>query len=440
MRIKNLPGVFNFLMFFITLLLNFSINWQPPLCEGLDDPADYLHQSKISLLDKNFYAPHQAVHFNPRPFTVPLFYKLCGSNPDVIIQAQKVFHSISTFLLLYALMLFIKRSVVKYLLIISVYLLMSWWNILGWTLLLLSESVSMSLLFCWIATFLIWFKVRSNRWLGVHLLILLLFSFTRDSWPYVIVAFNALTGIWFFFSKDNLFKKSLGILVFSLCIFFVQHQTAKTGNRYELPLLNTIVVRILPNTEHLKWFTERGMPCANELKTDFTGIDVDDTLGQQKIFRLYNDTAYSRLFDWVLKRGQKTYMQFLITHPSYSLLLEEPSEQKERIFAYDLFYTDEPRGYIQYIPSVFPIFNLTAVLILLFVLLLFYFWQKNPVYIITICLALMVLLNTLLCYNADALEVERHLFITGIMIQLLSFFSLALIGDAVRVKKKLSAF
>ena len=436
MRIKDIPGAFNFLLFVVALALNLTINWQPPLCDGLADPADYIHQSQLSVFDKEFYAPHKTEEFSPRPFTVPLFYKLCGSETGVIIQAQKCLYTFSTFVLLYALLLFIRSNLIKYLLILAVYLLMSWWNILGWSLLLLSESVSMSLLFCWVATFLIWFKKRGNGLLLAHILVMLFFSFTRDSWPYVIVAFNTLIAAWFFISRDVLLKKWLGVLAFAICIYFTQQQTAKTGMRSELPVLNTIAIRMVPNKEHLDWFVKKGMPCSEKLKVDFAGLAVRDTLGQQKIFAFYHDTTYNALFTWVLAKGQATYMQFLITHPAYTFLLEENPEQIQRVFAHDLFYTDEPRGYVQYLPSVFPLWNATTVFVLMLVLLAIYGRRKEPVLIITVCIGLMTLLNAWICYNADALEVERHLFVTGIMIQLLGFWSAAFIADSLGWKRE----
>ena len=38
--------------------------------------------------------------------------------------------------------------------------------------------------------------------------------------------------------------------------------------------------------------------------------------------------------------------------------------------------------------------------------------------------------NVLVSYNADALEVERHLFVTNIVVQLCGFLSVALLFDA----------
>jgi hypothetical protein len=432
----NLPLYFNLLLFAMVLVLNLSIPANPPLCEDLDDPADYLHQAELPLFDKEFYAPHRLDSFHPRPFTVPLFYKLCNGDETVIIQVQKWLHTFSAFLLIYSLLLFIKRDWIKYALTGSIYLLMCWWNILGWSLLLLSESISMSLLFCWLATFLIWFKHRSNVWLVVHLAVAFFFSFTRDSWPYALVAFYGMICIWFFVSKDKLMLKGLVAFAFSVLVFIVQGQTAKTGLRSQLPVLNTLAVRIAGNTEYLNWFAVHGMPCAEKLKSEFGGIDVRDTTGQQKIFAFYEDSSYQPLFDWVNAKGQGTYMLFLLTHPAYTFLAEETPAQLQRIFAHDLFYTDVPRGYVQYLPAVFPLWKAEIVLVLLLVLAGIYWKRRDPILILTLCFAAFVILNAWLCYNADALEVERHLFITQILVELTGFWSLALIMDSLGFKAR----
>jgi hypothetical protein len=46
------------------------------------------------------------------------------------------------------------------------------------------------------------------------------------------------------------------------------------------------------------------------------------------------------------------------------------------------------------------------------------------------------LLNTILSYNADALEVERHLFITNILVQLIGFWAVAMIWDSLTWRRK----
>jgi hypothetical protein len=49
---------------------------------------------------------------------------------------------------------------------------------------------------------------------------------------------------------------------------------------------------------------------------------------------------------------------------------------------------------------------------------------------------LLFLFNVFLIYNADTMEVERHLFITMIMVQLLSIWSVSLLIDEALIKIK----
>jgi hypothetical protein len=51
-------------------------------------------------------------------------------------------------------------------------------------------------------------------------------------------------------------------------------------------------------------------------------------------------------------------------------------------------------------------------------------------------LALFTLLNAVLSYNGDALEVDRHLYTTMILVQLIGFWSVALIWDALEWRRK----
>ena len=86
MRKERIPFILNGTLFVVTLFLSLITDWNPPRWKDFNDPADYLQQSKIPLSSREFYAPHQQGTFFPRAFTVPLFYKLAGSKPEVIIQ------------------------------------------------------------------------------------------------------------------------------------------------------------------------------------------------------------------------------------------------------------------------------------------------------------------------------------------------------------------
>jgi len=118
-----------------------------------------------------------------------LLYKIAGSQPDSIVRMQEIIHLPERAVPCICPLLFCKKEAVKYLLIFFIYFPHVVVEYFGMTLQLLSESLIISLLFCWIASFLLFYKKRKTHWLILHLIITILLSNTRDSWPYLLVAF-----------------------------------------------------------------------------------------------------------------------------------------------------------------------------------------------------------------------------------------------------------
>jgi hypothetical protein len=191
----KLPIRINFFLFILALFLSLMVKFDPPIWKGYEDTYDYLKQSHISLFDKSFYFPERKPNFYPRPFTVSLLYKMANSDPDTIIIMQKIIHVFCTFFMGYVILLFLRKTQTKIIFLISWYLLMSWWNIVGWTNMLLSESLSISFMFLWIASFLLVFYKRTKNLIVFHILVTVLFSFTRDSWPYILIIFYAIFSL-----------------------------------------------------------------------------------------------------------------------------------------------------------------------------------------------------------------------------------------------------
>ncbi len=422
---KNFENKLNKLLFVIILILNLNISWDHENWKGLGDPYDYLRQSEFSVFDKKFYFPEKESGFYPRPFTIPLFYKLAGGNPDTIIQLQKVIHSISIFFLVTVFLMYVNNKKIKLFIILFLYLFQAWWNILGWSILLLSESLSISLMICWIASFLLFYKERESYQLILHLIIMVLFSFTRDNVPYFLLSFYFITAFFSYFINRKRFPVLLGFLFLTIILFFIQQHSARLGQRYRLPLLNTIVIRILPNADYIQWFSDKGMPCIDELIENYSELNYKD----KAIYALYDDSRFIDLFEWINESGKNVYMKFLITHPRYSLLLEENNQSLSRIFSYNIGYTGKIRQYAWMSQYIFPVFSFIGLIIYNISLTFIYLKKKKLVFLIPVILTASCFLNTILIYNADSLEVERHMFINGIMIQILGILSVAIILD-----------
>ena len=134
------PAALSVVLFVATLVLNMAIpvDWEGAVKSP--DSADYLRQSRISLASVEFYAPHASPGFYPRSPMVPLFYKLAGSDPHSVVLLQKIIHVVATLLLASTLGMLVTTETAKCIMVTTVYGVMSWWTVVGWTTVLLSKS------------------------------------------------------------------------------------------------------------------------------------------------------------------------------------------------------------------------------------------------------------------------------------------------------------
>ncbi len=411
-----------------------------PIWESMADPMDYHYQSNKELWSIDFFSPVPNYFFSPRPFTTSLFLKFVDNDYYKMILFQKLLYCICVFMFS---IIFISNLNTYFTKIVSFYLLLfffSWYNIVGWTNNVLSEPNSNSLLFLWLG-FLILF-VRRNNW-GVTLLFCLisvLFSFTRDSWPYIIIITVFVITVYNFFKNKLDLKKSLFVFIFSITLFFVQSKTAEIGQRYKLPVFNSIVGRISKSDEYLKWFESKGMPMSNIIKEDFKNVDVDNKNQRSIIYAKYRDSTYLPLMSWALKEGKSTYQLFLLTHPSYFFLSDQTKNEQSRIFCYNFYDYFKPNlKDTDLSHSTFPLWNFPTTILLVIILLILSIYLKNILYSFPILIAILFFINALIIYNADTMEVNRHLYITQIIIQFLNIvcFSLLLNVFTNLIKRKI---
>jgi len=284
-------------------------------------------------------------------------------------------------------------------------------------------------MFCWIASFILLWKKKNPMFIAAHILITILFSFTRDTWPYVIVLFYLLISIFTLFSRRSFLRKALLLLTCSVMLFFVQLNTARVGHRQRLPLMNTMAVRILHDPDYTAWFEVRGMPDVQKLHPIYRKVNVNVDSDRHKIWNIYWNKDYHAFSDWTINDGRQAYTKFLITHPSYFLFFHESRQELNRIFAYNLWYTPNLRGYSKLTEPLFPLFGVMSVSIISLILVILVFIKRKAVLLFPVLLYLIFLANVFLSYNADALEVERHLFVTMIAIQMIGVIAVALIFD-----------
>ena len=118
----------------------------------------------------------------------------------------------------------------------------------------------------------------------------------------------------------------------------------------------------------------------------------------------------------------------MVTHPSYFFLADQNSKQINRIFCYNFYdYFSNDSNLNDFTQTTFPAWDLPTTYILVLLLFLFSIYLKNGLYAIPLLIAFLFSINALILYNADTMEVERHLYITQIIIQLLNILSFSLL-------------
>lgn len=429
MNTKQIPFSLNFLLFLITLYLNLMAQWDLKSWENYSDTKDYLRQSTYSLFLKDFFFPKPEPGFYPRPFTVPLLYKIAGNRGETIVQMQKFMLSLSAFVLVYSFLLLMKTGISRYFVTLLIYLLMSWWNILGWTTQLLSESLSISFLFLWIGTFLIYYCKPSKVYLSIHAVTTILFSFTRDSWPYILLLLYGMMMLTTWLMGSKALKGLTFMLILSAAIFFIQGKSSEIGERTKLPVMNSIVLRVLPEPQYYAWFMQRGMPDAVFIRQVFRGIDLNKKQDVWKVYGMYTLPEYQRFRDWAATDGKKLYIRFLLTHPSYTFLLKEPPDKLQAILALNLNYYAQNNGYSLYTEYLLPVFSPGSFLIFILLVFMAFIRTGKPAFLLPLVFTFLFFVNVFFIYNADSMEVARHLFITLIMMQLICIWGAGILAD-----------
>ena len=412
------------------------MDWSSYPWARYEDSYDYLQQASFSLFDAEFYFPKMENGLYPRPFIVPFFYKLCGSDPEIIIPFQNIFFAGAGLFLVISLLSFLRSKVLQILFVIFAYFFMSWWNLQGWNMLVLSESITFSLFFSWLASFVQFIKQKNKVWFGVHAFFLILFALSRDYWPLLLIGFYVLHfGLLWLLKREINFKRPgvlLGIAVFA---FIFQQQSAKVGDRHYLPVFNNVILRISQNSDHLNWFKAEGMPCVGVLQTKYANVQEE-----KEVFSAYHDQDLDPLKGWVKSDGKGVFMKFLVTHPARLLMFSGPKDDVKRVFGITPLYTGFITGFSPVSDSLFPLFHQDSFwipLLLLFMLLFFYRKEK---YLLVLSLSLFTYVYVLLCYNADAVEIERHLVFNRVLMDLLPIWSCFLLLDSDLVREKLLQF
>lgn len=410
----------------------------------------FLERSRIPLTDLAFYT-------SIRPFTTDLFFKVFGSDAARVVVGQMLVNALAWPFLGFCAARVLRNGAVAVAALLALASIGLWWNVLGWTLVMRSESACFSFFALWLGCLILF--VGSGRWWTLALLVpaTVLFSFTRDNVPYLLVVVLAgFVPLLAVTDRARLRRTRVVLGAFALLVaalflaqsWTVRHATGRYDDiipghtlefrtRYQFNMINVIFQRILPDPVTAGWFLERGMP------------PVDGSLwaGQwasSNGWALYTEERYEPFRTYVIERFRGDLALFLLTHPGYAL--RRPLDEVGRLWAFDLHdaysYPPERTGLVPILavsaawsglagvaPAVVP-----AGLVLVGLGILFGGLARRPHLPMLAALGAGLVMQALLIYHADAMEVERHGLLVPIGGLALLVFAVLLAADGLAAR------
>jgi len=237
---------------------------------------------------------------------VPFFYKLAGNIPHSIALLQLSFSILCWGLLAIA----VSRALQFYwlkpfaFLIILLFSLSD--HIIMWDGAMLSDSISLSLMALFVASWL-WLLENWNwQRAALMLMVAFLWAFSRDTNAWVVLMLAALLLTIGSLCRS---RRCLSIVPVLVMFFIANELSLNYSRRWVTPFFNVIGRRILPNAESTAFFAQFGMPVTPAL------MRLSGQLAWGQDWAFYKDPALQEFRHWTYDRGKSSYNNFLLAHP-----------------------------------------------------------------------------------------------------------------------------
>ena len=347
--------------------------------------------------------------------TVPLFYKMAGNVPRNIVILQLSFSILSWGLLAVVVSRAIQFSWLKPFAFLIILLFSLSDHIIMWDGALLSDSISLSLLALFIASWLWLLENWHWRRAALMLAVAFLWVFSRDTNAWIILMLAALLLLIGRFSRSRRCLLIASVFV----VFFLANEVSQSySHRWVEPFYNIILQRILPNAEWTASFARLGMPVTPAL------MQRSGQLAWSQNWSLYSDPAFREFRDWAYHRGKSSYARFLLEHPVMTTL--EPLRNIEALIAPKL----TAKASYYWSNSFFPIltgfiaeliyFQKFALLwvhaagLLFGVVFAFALRQQEPKWFIPLTLIMLAYPHLAIVWHGDSNDIGRHALQAGV--------------------------
>lgn len=360
------------------------------------------HDTKLyfEVAQNDFFS--KGVWGGARPPIPIILFKLCGSSPERIRIAQTVLSVFSWTALAGAFCRSLGSWTLRIFAVLLTLSLAVSPNVLQWNDLLLSESISISTAAACMAAALMFLHLP-HRWVVQLIFLSFVFASSRDANAYVILMFGVCVAAYALARRrwDRVFAIRLTLAVAFFGIFATSDISSRAGDRWQYPLLNVIVYRVLPDPQMTRDFESLGMP-------RYPGLRANRPRRQY-----YYDRTLRPFHQWLDEHGKGVYARYLLGHPRY--FFGEPKERLSEVFGLDHSRYRPPKFPID--PSrwdvslwMAPLWFIRIVAIGLTGTMALWITRRSPsiLAILGCVLGLLAYPHALLAWHGDTLEVARH--------------------------------
>ena len=398
--------------------------------ETADTPA-YVRISGEAFFSKEFWA-------NSRPPVFPLLLKIYDANKIEVAAFQATF-SIFAWGMLALSLAYSMKGILRLITFGLVLALSLDRHIAGWDVVMLTESVSISLLALFLAAWL--WLLRGWLWekAAVLSLIAFLWAFARDTngWILLMIAGLIVLGVLFFSAQKRYFTIALAFTLF----FLLSNLSANEGERWVFPFQNVLAQRILTDQKALEFFSACGMPVTPELLALAGGFANSD----ERAF--YTDPALESYRTWMYANGKSCYIRWLFSRPLTAL------RQPWTDFTWLLTFEDVTFFYPQSYKPLLPwyaervLYPQNAILwlwagttIAALVAIWKKAWRMNIAWVVFIGLCLLIYPHLFIVWHGDVMGTHRHALTVSVQFVLSTWLFGVLVLESILARFRVPGF
>jgi hypothetical protein len=250
-----------------------------------------------------------------RSWTVPLLWKVLPDADSERAAGQFILSCAAWPVLAWAVARCVQSGLFRYVAFGLVLLFSLTLAVVRWDLVMLSESVSISLTVLVIAAWLELVRSPRRSMVVALLALTLLWVFARDSNGIIALVIVPLIALWAIRPPAALGRAWVGVLAAGTFAIFFAGLIATTTDEAELrrnerPILHVIGRRVLADEDQTRWWRDHGMPAPPPRvirdRRSLAGIAEGG---------LPSDPATDEFLEWAREHGRDTHARYLLTHP-----------------------------------------------------------------------------------------------------------------------------